>query len=163
MALTDVEKVRILIGDVPGSVFYQLFSDEEIQMFLDLANGDVFEAAKRAAIAASMQLAGYNTRERTGDIEVWNSLATQYLKALDNLINTPTSLLPQRLTPYAGGISKQDMFNNDSNQDNVRPKIYEGFDSGERPYNHLNSTEDESKYIDTLARENIDIGFNLND
>lgn len=161
-ALTDIEKVRLLIGDVDGSVFYQLFTDDEIQFFLDTANGDVFEAAKRAAIAASMQLAGYNTRERTGDIEVWNTLATQYLKSLQNLINTPTSLLPQRLLPYAGGISKEDMFNNDANDDNVRPKIYEGFDEGQRPYNHPNSTEDASDYIYSVT--SVDgVEFFIND
>jgi hypothetical protein len=124
MALTDIEKVRLLIGDVPNSPFYQLFTDEEIQEFLDLSGGNVLQAARMAAIAASMQIAGYNTRERTGDIEVWNSLSTQYLKALQNLIDTPTAYtLPNGLMPYAAGISWADVCANDQNPDNVRPPL----------------------------------------
>lgn len=124
MALTDIEKVRLLIGDVPTSPFYQLFTDEEIQEFLDLNGGNVLQAARMAAIAASMQLAGYSTRERTGDIEVWNSLSTQYLKALQNLIDTPTAYtLPNGLMPYAAGISWTDVCSNNNTPDNVRPPL----------------------------------------
>lgn len=124
MALTDIEKVRILIGDVPTSPFYQIFTDDEIQAFLDLAGGNVLQAARTAAIAASMQLAGWNTRERTGDIEVWNSLSTQYLKALENLIDdSGSSSLPNGLMPYASGISWSDICANNNNPDNVRSKL----------------------------------------
>ena len=62
MALTDIEKIRILIGDSEGSPWYQLFTDDEIQAFLDMTGGNVMQAARLAAIAASMQLAGWNTR-----------------------------------------------------------------------------------------------------
>lgn len=101
MALTPVETVRLLIGDVPSSPFYQLFTDEEIQQFLDLTNQNIFAAARLAAIAASFQLAGWSTRERTGDIEVWSSLSTQYLKALDYLISNPGTLIPEGLMPWS--------------------------------------------------------------
>lgn len=101
MALTPVEQVRLLIGDVEGSPFYKLFEDSEIQGFLDMTNQDVFAAARLAAISASFQLAGWNTRERTGQIEVWSSLATQYLKALDYLINNPGTLIPSGLFPWS--------------------------------------------------------------
>lgn len=124
MALTDIEKVRLLIGDVPTSPFYQLFTDDEIQAFLDMNGGNVMQAARLAAIAASLQLAGWTTRERTGDIEVWSSLSTQYLKALENLIDdTNTSTLPNGLMPYASGISWSDVCANNNNPDNVRPKL----------------------------------------
>jgi len=101
MALTPVEQVRLLIGDVEGSPFYKLFEDSEIQAFLDMTNQDVYAAAKLAAISASFQLAGWSTRERTGQIEVWSSLATQYLKALDYLINNPGTLIPSGLFPWS--------------------------------------------------------------
>lgn len=124
MALTDIEIVRLLIGDTPTSPFYQLFTDEEIQQFLDLNGGNVMLAARMAAIAASMQLAGWTTRERTGDIEVWSSLSTQYLKALDNFINDSSSAsIPNGVMPYAAGISYADVCANDSDADNVRPKL----------------------------------------
>ena len=124
MALTDVETVRLLIGDLPNSPFYQLFDDESIQQFLDLNGGNVRQAARMAAIAASMQLAGWNTRESTGDISVWNELSTAYLKALDNFINDSSSAsIPNGLMPYASGISYADMWANNDNPDNVRPAL----------------------------------------
>jgi hypothetical protein len=101
MALSPVEQVRLLIGDVPSSPFYQLFSDQELQAFLDMTNQDVFAAARLAAISASFQLAGWSTRERTGDIEVWSSLSTQYLKALDYLIKNPDTAIPSGLFPWS--------------------------------------------------------------
>jgi hypothetical protein len=101
MALTPVMQVRILIGDIEGSPFYQLFTDDQIQAFLDMTNQNVFAAARLAAIAASFQLAGWSTRERTADIEVWSSLSTQYLKALDYLINNPGTLIPDGLMPWS--------------------------------------------------------------
>ena len=124
MALTDVETVRLLIGDLPNSPFYQLFDDESIQQFLDLNGGNVRQAARMAAIAASMQLAGWNTRETTGDISVWNELSTAYLKALDNFINDSSSAsIPNGLMPYASGISWADMCANNANPDNVRSPL----------------------------------------
>ena len=124
MALTDVEVVRLLIGDTPTSPFYQLFTDEEIQQFLDLNGGNVRQASRMAAIAASMQLAGWNTRESTGDISVWNELSTAYLKALDNFINDSSSAsIPNGLMPYASGISWADMCANNANPDNVRSPL----------------------------------------
>ena len=124
MALTDVETVRLLIGDLPNSPFYQLFDDESIQQFLDLNGGNVRQAARMAAIAASMQLAGWNTRESTGDISVWNELSTAYLKALDNFINDSSSAsIPNGLMPYASGISWRDICSNNTNPDNVRSPL----------------------------------------
>lgn len=124
MALTDVETVRLLIGDLPNSPFYQLFDDESIQQFLDLNGGNVRQAARMAAIAASMQLAGWNTRESTGDISVWNELSTAYLKALDNFINDSSSAsIPNGLMPYASGISWVDVNTNNANPDNVRSPL----------------------------------------
>lgn len=101
MALTKVEQVRLLIGDVPSSPFYPLYTDEEIEGFLEMAGDDVFQAAKLAAISAAFQFAGINTREITGDIEVWNSLSTQYLKALDYLITNPSLGIPSGLLPWS--------------------------------------------------------------
>lgn len=123
MALTPIQQVRILIGDVPNSPFYMLFTDEELQFFLDQNNGNVQLAARMAAISASFQLAGWSTRERTGDIEVWSSLSTQYLKALQNLIDNPVVNLPNGMMPWAGGISWADVCANNHNPDNVRPKL----------------------------------------
>lgn len=123
MALTPIESVRLLIGDIPGSPFYPLYTDEQIQEFLDLTNQNIQQAARLAAISASFILAGWSTRERTGDIEVWNSLSTQYLKALENVINNPILELPNGMMPYAGGISWADVCANNQNPDNVRSPL----------------------------------------
>jgi hypothetical protein len=124
MALTDIETVRLLVGDTPSSPFYMLFTDEEIQAFLSMNGGNVRQASRMAAIAASMQLAGWTTRETTGDIEIWNVLSTAYLKALDNFISdTSSSSLPNGLRPYASGISWADVNANNANLDNIRPPL----------------------------------------
>jgi hypothetical protein len=124
MALTDIETVRLLIGDTPTSPFYMLFDDESIQAFLTMNGGNVRQASRMAAIAASMQLAGWTTRETTGDLEVWNVLSTAYLKALDNFISdTSSSSLPNGLRPYASGISWADVNANNANPDNIRPPL----------------------------------------
>ncbi len=124
MALTPEEQVRILIGDVPSSPFYQLFTSEEIEFFLEVNGGNVMQAARIAAIAASMQLAGWSTRETVGDITIWNDLSKQYIKALENLIkDTSSATLPNGLMPYAAGISWSDVCANNNNPDNVRPAL----------------------------------------
>ena len=96
----DILTVRLLIGDVEGSPFYPLFTDADIEKFLTLTNNNVYAAARLAAISASFQLAGWSTRERTGDIEVWNSISTNYLKALDYFIKNPGALIPNGLMPW---------------------------------------------------------------
>lgn len=123
MALTPIQQVRILIGDVPTSPFYQLFTDDEIQFFLDQNNGNVQLAARMAAISASFQLAGWSSRERTGEIEVWSNLSTAYLAALKNLIDNPISSIPNGMMPWAGGISWADVCANNTNPDNVRSPL----------------------------------------
>lgn len=123
MALTPVEQVNLLIGNSVANPFYPIFSNEEIQQFLDLNNQSVPLAARMAAIAASFTIAGYNTREQTGDILVWNDYAKNYLAALKNLIDNPIVNLPNGMMPWAGGISWADVCANNSNPDNVRPKL----------------------------------------
>lgn len=101
MALTPVDEVRLLIGLGPTSPFYNLVSDEEIQWALDRANGNVVAAARLIAISLSFQLAGYNTRERVGDEEIWNTVSTSYLASLKNFITDPGLLIPSGLMPWS--------------------------------------------------------------
>lgn len=103
--MTDEEKIaliRILIGDVETSPFYPLFTNQELQKLLSLNNGDLYKTARMAAISASMQLSGWSTKERTADIEVWNSVSTSYLKALDYFIKNPDISIPGGLFPWFG-------------------------------------------------------------
>lgn len=124
--LTDEEKIqliRLLIGDISTSPFYPLFQDDDLYPFLTVTSGDVMNAAKFAAISASMMLAGWSTRERTGSIEVWNSLSTNYLKALDYLINNSNKTIPNGLMPWAAGISRVEMEQMLCDPDRVRNKL----------------------------------------
>lgn len=124
--LTEEEKiglVRLLIGDIPTSPFYPLFCDDQLYDFLVLTDGNVFNAAKYAAISASMLLAGYSTRERTSQIEVWNSLASNYLKALEHFLNSRTNSIPNGLMPWGAGISASEMREMLCDPDRVRNKL----------------------------------------
>lgn len=128
MALTTIESVRVLMGDTLTSPYYAMtgttiFTDEEIQYFLDLNGGDIGATVKTAAISASFQIAGIPTREVTGDIEVWNTFSTSYLKTLGYIITTPLNLIPNGLMPWVGGISKEAMCINNSNPDLVQSPL----------------------------------------
>lgn len=119
MALSDIEMVRLLVGDIESSPFYPLLSDDEIQAFLDLNKQNVRKAAVMAAISISMVVAGIPIRERTGDIEVWNNISSAYLQALKNLINAPSDISLDGITPWAGGISWKEVCKNVNNADAV--------------------------------------------
>lgn len=101
MALTPVEQVNLLIGNTVSNPFYPILSEEEVQQFLDLNGQNVYQAARMAAISVSMIIPSYNTREMTGEIEVWNDYAKNYLAALANFINNPTVLIPMNLMPWS--------------------------------------------------------------
>jgi hypothetical protein len=120
MALTDIDAVRLLIGDNQSSPFYPLLSDDQIDYFIELNNRNVRQAARQAAVSASMAIAWVPTREKTGDIEVWNDYAKQYQLALSYLINeNPNTYLASGIMPYAAGISWSDILSNRSDPDVV--------------------------------------------
>ena len=119
-----VYQVRLMIGDTPSSPFYPLFQDEEIAQFLDMNNWRLRPAIRMAAIAASMQFAQYTYRERTGDIEVWNNISLQYLKALQNLIDEGSvNSLPEGLMPYFGGIDWAVVSSYNADSNNIRSPL----------------------------------------
>lgn len=124
--LTDEEKIsfiRLLIGDIPSSPFYPLYEDEDILAFLTMGDGNIMRTARYAAISASMMLAGWTSRERSGQVEVWNSLSSNYLKALDYFINTSDKAIPNGLMPWGAGISKTEMDEMLCDPDRVRSKL----------------------------------------
>ena len=124
MALTQVEQVRLLIGLGPNSPFVDFLSDAEIEWFIEYNGNSVIQAARMAAIALSLQLAGVNTREIVGDIHVYNEVSSAYLRALANFIkDSNAASLPNGLMPYASGISWSDYCANDANPDNIRSPL----------------------------------------
>ena len=143
-APTLIEQVRLNVGD--NSTDFQILPDDTYQFLLDKYRGNVNRSSLDAARYIIFELTKFPTRERTGQIEVWNEWANAYRKALELFIKDPNLTLSVAV-PYAGGISKQDMFDNDANNDNVRPTIYKGFASGTRPYNTDNSVENGNNYV----------------
>lgn len=118
--------VRIAIGDVPQSIFYPILTDEEIYLILEEDDWNVRKAIIRCAIGAAFQLSMLTTREKTADIEVWNSAASEYRKVLENLMKEPSYLrLPERLRPYAAGISQEDYQRSINDPDFIRSSLFQ--------------------------------------
>lgn len=122
MALTPVEQVRLLIGATATSPFYEVLSDEEIEFIIE-STDSIYEAAKVAASAMYAQLVAIPTREKTGEIEVWNDVVNGYLAFLDRFISTTTTANLKGLMPYSAGISWADITANISNPDVVKSKL----------------------------------------
>lgn len=143
MIYTPVEEVRLLVGDLASD--YKILPDESYQYLLNKYNGSVNRAAVEAARCILMELTRIPVKERAGQIEVWMDWANAYRRALQLFIRDPNLSL-SNFMPYAGGISKSDMKENDMNRDNVRSKVYSGMSTGEREFNNDDDQfEDESK------------------
>lgn len=124
MALTQIELIRLIVGDTPTNPFYPIFTDEQYQALIDTYGPNLQNIVRWTAGSLAMNIAGYNTRETTGDISVWNEYAKNYLAALESLISdTGTASIPSGLLGYAAGISYEDVCANDRNPDNVRPGL----------------------------------------
>lgn len=145
-APTLIEQVRLNVGD--NNTEFQILPDDVYQWLLDKYSNNVNRSSLDAARFILFELPKIPTRERTGQIEVWNEWANAYRRALEMFIKDPNLSL-STFVPYAGGISKEDMYQNDINNDNVRPLIHKGFSQGTRAYNVRNQTNDESIYIVT--------------
>jgi hypothetical protein len=143
-APTLIEQVRLNVGD--NNAEFQILPDDTYQWLLDKYSNNVNRSSMDAARYILFELTKFPTRERTGQIEVWNEWVNAYRKALELFIKDPnlTVMIP---VPYAGGISKDDMRQNDSDNDNVRPAIHKGFAHGVRAYNVDNSTDNESMFL----------------
>ncbi|WOZ57477.1 hypothetical protein [Pseudomonas phage vB_PseuGesM_254] len=130
-----VDRVRLIVGDIWADI--EILSDADYQYFLDKNDGNVNRAAMDAARTMLFKLSRY-ARERTGDIEVYGSdWFKQFAKALDDMIKNP-NLSISLAVPYAGGISKRDMRDNDADCDNVTRSIYIGFAATRKLYDQQN-------------------------
>lgn len=107
MAATTEEKIafiKLRIGDVATNPIYPMFTDEEYTVVLDGNSGNIERSTRMMAISATMTVGSVSTREMVGDIEVQNVFATNYLKALDYLINDPMTKVPMNLMPWVAGM-----------------------------------------------------------
>lgn len=124
MALTQIELIRLIVGDTPSNPFYPVFTDDQYQALIDAYGPSQQNIIRWVAGAISMTIAGYNTHETTGDISVRNEYAKNYLAALKSLISdSGTASIPNGAMPYAAGISWADVKANNNNSDNVRSPL----------------------------------------
>lgn len=102
--------VRLLVGDLQGSIFFPVMSDGEIEKILKLEKYNVQRAARRVAMGIAFYLTTTNYKERTGDIEVINNASIQYGRVLRDFIKDGGQKdLPDDLNPYVGGASIRDI------------------------------------------------------
>lgn len=121
--LTDIEIVRLYIGDTENSAFYPKISDEEIEYFIELSDGNLQKAARLSARAVLAYVAGIPIRERTGQIEVWNNISSNYPAIFNDIVSTPVDVLLSGVRPWSAGLSPCD-----------RNPLSEIFDPCESPY-----------------------------
>ena len=116
MALTDVEKLRIELGD--SDVSFPLLDNSSYEYFLAKHNNNLNRAAMDAARAILFQLSTMNS-ETVSIFSVKNTSAEAYRQAL-MLYLKDQNLNPiyQTLRGYFGGVSLSDMAENNANPDN---------------------------------------------
>jgi hypothetical protein len=135
MALTNIQLVNLAIGNTPNNPYYPLLTDEDIESILESTDDDVNAAIKRAANSAYMYIISIPTREKIGDIELYNTYASEYRLALGRLLSSTDYTLPVGIMPYAGGISEADYVSNKRNGDRHLSKISKAIEDTERnPY-----------------------------
>lgn len=118
MSLTDIQKVRLEVGDT--DVSFPFLDDSAYEYYLEKNDGNVARASIEAARAILMQLSTRNS-ETVDIFSIKNTSAESYRQALLLYINNQTlNPLNKDLTMYVGGISKSDMLKNDLNPDNNR-------------------------------------------
>lgn len=128
MALTDIEKLRIYIAD---TIEPYLFSDEELQSFLDENDGNVIETAAILRPLVGLRMAAYLAREKEGEVEVYSGERAQnYLKYLEYFEDEGITGETSKSVHLVGGVSiaKNDAV--DNNPDSCGAGVKVGMFSG---------------------------------
>ena len=135
--LTEIQKVRLECGDTQVAPF-QIMSDEEIQYFLDKNSGSIrrtsIDVAKSILFKISSQV-----DSRADVLELFGSqFFRAYKEALMLYLKDQNFSIVGFCQPYAGGISKEDIYNNVTNSDNNHVEVLRGVPQENDGYN-LNS------------------------
>ena len=135
--------LRLNLGDTGSE--YETLKDGDYQYFLDKYDGNERRATIDAARAILFALSS-KTRERIDVLEIHgDQWARQYRAALIEMLRNPELALSVAI-PYAGGISKQDMYENDNNSDATTRSTYVGFTEGKRLYEQDNSSSGDNVF-----------------
>lgn len=117
MALTNIQKVRIEVGD--NDVEFPILDDSSYEYFLEKNSNNITRSAVDAAKAILFQLATRSSSETVDIFSVRNTSAESYRNALLLFINNPgLNPLIGTLKGWVGGISRTEMLENDLNPDN---------------------------------------------
>jgi hypothetical protein len=141
---SPTDSIRLSLGDTFDDI--ELLTDSEYEYYLDKYDGNERRATIDAARAILFKLSR-QTRERIDVLEIHgDQWARQYREALLEMLRNP-ELTMSICVPYAGGISKDDMYQNDINSDNVTRSTHIGYQEGKRLYEQDNSpTSDNSLF-----------------
>ena len=117
MALTEIQKVRLEIGDTDSVL--PVLSDSEYAYFIEKNNNSISRSAMDAAKTILFKLS-MRTRE---DIDIFSihgqQAAQNYAQALKLYIKSPEmNPVLNNVRGYVGGVSKSDMEANVLNTDN---------------------------------------------
>ena len=116
MALTDIQKLRVEVGDV--DVSFPILDDTSYEYFLEKHSNNLNRAGLDAARAILFQLSTRNS-ETVDVFSVKNTSAEAYRQALLLYIKDPNlNPLYQNLKGYVGGVSISDMEANNADLDN---------------------------------------------
>ena len=116
MALSDIEKLRIEIGDT--DISFPILDDSSYQYFLDKHNNNLGRASIDAARAILFHLSTMNS-ETVSIFSIKNTSSEAYRQALLLYIKDQTlNPIYQTLKGYFGGVSLSDMQANNDNSDN---------------------------------------------
>ena len=116
MALTDIQKLRVEVGDT--DVSFPILDDTSYEYFLEKHSNNLNRAGLDAARAILFQLSTRNS-ETVDVFSVKNTSAEAYRQALLLYIKDPNlNPLYKNLKGYVGGVSISDMDANNANLDN---------------------------------------------
>jgi hypothetical protein len=116
MALTDIQKVRLEVGDT--DVEFPILNDSSYEYFLEKNNNNIIRSAIDAAKAILFQLSTRSS-ETVDIFSVKNTSADSYRNALQLFIKDPNlNPLYSNLKGWFGGVSLKEMDENDNNLDN---------------------------------------------
>ena len=116
MALTDIQKLRVEVGDT--DISFPILDDTSYEYFLEKHSNNLNRAGLDAARAILFQLSTRNS-ETVDVFSVKNTSTESYRQALLLYIKDPTlNPLYQNLKGYVGGVSISDMDANNANLDN---------------------------------------------
>lgn len=143
-ATNMVDRVRLAVGDIWDDM--EILKDADYEYFLMKYEGNERRAAMDAARAIMFKVSRFS-RERTGDIEVYGSeWFKNYLAALKLILVNP-DIAVSVAVPYAGGISKRDMYSNDLDGDNTVREIFIGFTENRKLYDQCNPRYDHPRDV----------------